>query len=75
MTSSPEYPLNLITSGILSLPVGLGFPSHTTNSWAAFLGRASAPFLLDDIAKKRNQEICLARFNAGERVTIAGKPH
>ena len=50
-TSSPEYPLNLITSGILSLPVGSGFPSHTTNSWAAFLARASAPFFLDDIAK------------------------
>ena len=50
-TSSLEYPLNLITSGILSLPVGLGFPLHTTNSWAAFLVRASAPFFLDDIAK------------------------
>jgi hypothetical protein len=49
--ASPEYPLNLITSGILSLPVGSGFPSDTTNSWAAFLARESAPFFLDNITK------------------------
>ena len=49
--SSWEYPLNLIISGILSLPVGLGFPLHATNSWAAFLARASAPLFLDDMAE------------------------
>ena len=51
VASSPEYPLNLITSGILSLPVGLGLPLHVTKRLAAFLARESAPFFLDDMAK------------------------